>query len=169
MTMPMVYNDRSQEREADNRIWRLQYGPCWCHSTPTESSSFDYVRLRRTSADLGALEENLLIVSERVIDGSAKVFREVYASVPEPKLVVSAGTCPSARAFWNDLPNGWVPVQEILSVDIPITECVSGNPEALVAGILGHLFSRELQESGTHRDKGPDTLALGSTRKIRNA
>lgn len=124
-----------------NRIWLLQYGPCWCRSPRTDSSSFDYVRMRRTAVDLGELEEYLFIVSERVIDGAAKTYRQVYADVPDPKLVISAAACPTAERFWNDLPNGWTPVDEILPVDIYVKDCISGQPEALTAAVLGHVLA----------------------------
>ncbi len=123
------------------RIWLLQYGPCWCHTTPTDTSSFDYVRLRKTEADLGTLEENLLIVSDRVIDGSGKSYRQVYADVPDPKLVVSVATCPHARRFWDELPNGWTPVDELLPIDLHVDECIRGYPEALAAAVLAHVLS----------------------------
>lgn len=124
-------------------IWRLQYGPCWCRSTPTDSGSFDYVRLRKTSVDLNALEENLLIVSERVVDGSASVFRRVCRDVPDPKLVISAGPCPFASRFWDELPNGWTNVDEILPVDIHVADCISGNPEMLMVAVLEHVLARD--------------------------
>jgi len=119
----------------------LQYGPCWCRTVPTETSSFDFVRLRRTVTDLGSLEENLLVVSDRVVDGSVRVFRQVYQDVPEPKLVISAAACPSASEFWDDLPNGWSPVEDVLSVDIEVEECISGHPEELMAAVLRHVMA----------------------------
>ncbi len=146
MTTPRALHRNGAESGSPpaTRIWRLQFGPCWCHSAPSQASAFDYVRLRRTSADLGPLRENLLIVSERVIEGSARMYREVHSSVPDPKLVISAGTCPTAHQFWDDLPGGWAPVDEILPVDIRVAGCVSGNPEALVAALLEYLFAEKM-------------------------
>ncbi len=131
--------DQVADRGA-TRIWLLQYGPCWCHTTATDTSSFDYVRLRKKAADLGSMEKNLLIVSDRVIDGSGKSYRQVYADVPEPKLVVSAATCPHARRFWDELPNGWTPVDELLPIDLHVDECINGYPEALAAAVLAHVL-----------------------------
>lgn len=131
--------DQVDERRA-TRIWLLQYGPCWCRTPATETSSFDYVRLRRTAADLGTLEENLLIVSDRVIDGSARAYRQVHSDVPDPKLVISAAACPTARRFWDELPNGWTPVDELLHIDLHVEECINGHPEALTAALLAHVL-----------------------------
>ncbi|MFP3881437.1 MAG: hypothetical protein ACLFRT_00930 [Actinomycetota bacterium] len=141
-------DELSQDRVA-TRIWLLQYGPCWCRTPRTETSSFDYVRLRTKKADLGRLEENLLIVSERVIDGTAKVYRQVYDDVPDPKLVISAAACPTADRFWDGLPNGWVPVDEILPIDIHVDACISGEPESLAAAVLGHVLQGDAEPQDT--------------------
>jgi len=156
-------NEPIPASEVTTRIWRLQYGPCWCHSTPAESSAFDFVRLRRTSADLGAMNQNLLIVSERVIDGAATVYRQVYSTVPDPKLVISAGTCPTSASFWEDLPNGWVSVEEVIPVDVRVKECVSGRPEALVAALLSHLFAV------TERSETSEALTLSGPLEANHA
>lgn len=128
---------------APNRIWVLQHGPCWCRSHPTDSSSFDYVKLRRIDVDLGAWYRNVLIVSERVIDGSSHLYRQVYREMPDPKVVVAAAACPAAGQFWDELPNGWHPVEEIIPVDIRVDDCINGNPELLMAAVLGYAPARE--------------------------
>lgn len=161
--------DKNLHSQPPTRIWRLQYGPCWCHSPPHESSSFDYVRLRRTSADFGAMSENLFVVSERVIDGSASLYRQVYSTVPDPKLVVATGTCPTSSQFWEDLPNGWIPVEEVLPVDVRVEECVSGKPEALVAALLSHLFAVKGQAPRRRRDKGTEPLTQSASLETHNA
>jgi Ni,Fe-hydrogenase III small subunit len=122
------------------RIWRLQYGPCWCNAAANDSVAYDYVRMRRTAADFGSFDKNILIVSERVIDGTEGVYRQVHDSVPDPKLVISAGACPTSHRFWDDLPYGWVPVDQVIPIDIAVTQCVTGNPEALTAALVAHLF-----------------------------
>ncbi len=150
--------DQVADRGA-TRIWLLQYGPCWCHTTATDTSSFDYVRLRKTAADLGPLEENLLIVSDRVIDGSGKSYRQVYADVPEPKLVVSVATCPHARRFWDELPNGWTPVDELLPIDLHVEECISGYPETLAAAVLAHVLGDTETSADATEDRDMSAMA----------
>ncbi|HEX6300559.1 MAG TPA: hypothetical protein VF148_08865 [Acidimicrobiia bacterium] len=144
MTAPAIIDDATQEKveHPRNRIWLLQYGPCWCRSHPTDSSSFDYVRLRRTVADLGDWDENLLIVSARVIDGSNHLHRQVYTEMPDPKVVVAVPPCPAAGRFWEDLPNGWKPVEEIIPVDIRAAECINGFPESLMTAVLSLALTR---------------------------
>lgn len=153
-----MVTDQVDDRRA-TRIWLLQYGPCWCRTPATETSSFDYVRMRRTAADLGSMEENLLIVSDRVIDGSGKSYRQVYTDVPEPKLVVSAATCPHARRFWNELPNGWTPVDELLPIDLHVDDCINGQPEALAAAVLAHVLGDTEKPAVDREDREMSSVA----------
>ncbi len=159
----------SQEIQPPNRIWRLQFGPCRCSSGPTASSSFDYMRLRRTRGEFGTMRDNLLIVSERVIDGSAAMHRQVYSTVPDPKVVVATGTCPMSHDFWDDLPNGWIPVEEVLPVDIRVDDCVNGKPEALVAAILSHLFTQQVPNHRSPQDDSTSPEALRPNLQAHNA
>lgn len=139
-------------------IWLLHYGPCWCRSRPGHSGSFDYVRMRRTVAEVGSLEENLLIVSDRVIDGTGQTYRQVFHEVPDPKLAVSAATCPFAQQFWEELPNGWRPVEEILPIDIHVDACINGEPEVLLATVLGHVLAR--REAALDQESEPGRWAM---------
>ncbi len=137
--------------ETPARVWRLQYGPCWCRGVPTESASFDFVRLTTSTPDLGSFEGNVLIVSDRVIDGSQAVFRQVHDRVAPPRLVIAAKACPAAARFWDELPVSWTPVHEVLSVDIDVDECITGNPEALMAAMVHHVLS---DRRGAHAPEG---------------
>jgi NADH:ubiquinone oxidoreductase subunit B-like Fe-S oxidoreductase len=144
------------------RIWRLQFGPCWCRSIPTEGSSFDFVRMRTTAAELGPLEDNLLIVSDRVITGAARMYRQIYADVPDPKLVIGTSSCPSADRFWDDLPGGWSPASDVIPLDLHVDECITGSPESLLAAVLAHLFATE-RSRGDIRPSGAVRLRAGAT------
>lgn len=141
--------DRPEQGSA-RRIWRLQYGPCWCHGLPGETGSFDFVRTTICEAGLGNLDFNVLILSDRVIDGSQPVFLQVHQRVPSPRLVVATASCPAAAAFWDELPMGWSPVRDLVPIDLDIEECVSGHPEALMAAVLNHALS---PKNANHSDR----------------
>lgn len=128
------------------RVWRLQFGPCWCRGAPAGTGSFDFVRLVTSETDLGQFDHNILILSERVIDGSLAVYRQVIGGIPDPKIVVSVAPCPAARNFWAELPVGWSPVSEVLPVDIRIDDCISGMPESLMAALLRHVTNASALE-----------------------
>lgn len=132
--------------DARARVWRLQFGPCWCRGVPPTTGSFDFVRLVTSEDDLGQFGHNILIVSERVIDGSLAVYRQVIDRIPDPKLVVSVAPCPAARSFWDELPVGWSSVSDVLPVDIQIDDCISGMPESLMAAVLRYATSADTLE-----------------------
>lgn len=122
---------------AHARIWTLLQGPCWCEGTPGKSSSFGLTRYR--SVDLGRFEAHILVVSNRVMDGSLPTLRRLYSEAPDPKLVIAVASCPTAEEFWEGLQGGWTPIEEILEVDVAVDECISGRPESLLAAVLDHL------------------------------
>lgn len=124
---------------ANARIWSLLQGPCWCQGTPAESSSFGLSRHR--SVDLGEFDRHILVVSNRLMDGSLPTLRRLYAETPDPKLVVAAATCPATEEFWDDIQGGWTPIEEILDVDIAVEECIFGYPESLLAAVFDHVGS----------------------------
>jgi Ni,Fe-hydrogenase III small subunit len=156
MAPATIGNDSASEQQAI-RIWKLQYGPCWHGAIPSETDSFDFVRMRTTQAGLGGLDENILIVSERVIDGARQVYLQVHSDVPEPKLVVATAACPVAQRFWDDLPVGWTPVDEVLPVDIHVEECINGNPESLMAAVVEHVLTAEV---AALIQRGDDAVSL---------
>ena len=79
---------------------------------------------------------NLLIVSERVMVGSGPTCKQVYDSIPDPKVVISTGSCPAARRFWDDSLIGWTHVSELLPVYMSVEACIFGEPEALLEPVL---------------------------------
>lgn len=146
-------------------ICRLQYGPCWCHGLPGETGSFDFVRTSFREVPLGDFDRNILILPERVIDGSGPVFLQFHDRVASPRLVVATAACPAAAAFWDDLPMGWSSIHELVPVDIHIGECISGYPDALMAAVLSYA-AQPTSDSPEHtpsfstvREVEPDALA----------
>lgn len=116
------------------------------------TGSFDFVRFRTTDVDPNPLDLDIVVVSARVIVGSEQILRQVYDRIPDPKLVVATGHCPATRQFWDDLPAGWAPVEELIPIDLIVGECLSGHPEKLLAAVLG---------SG-HAARDPEDAAAGT-------
>ncbi len=86
--------------------------------------------------DLGPLDVNVVLISDRVLSGAEAMARQVHDSVPDPKIVIATAPCPSATRFWQEAPLAWVPVRELLAVDMGIETCVSGRPESLLEAVL---------------------------------
>lgn len=114
----------------------VQHGPCWCRTGAAETGSFDFIRSRTAELSPGAFDRNLLIVSHRLIAGAERSVRSTYDALPDPKLVISGGVCRGTTEFWDELPGGWIPADELIPVDIRVGDCLSGRPEALLAAVL---------------------------------
>lgn len=139
MTQALALDSSADQAEAGfNRIASLQFGPCWCRGLPNEVDAFDFMRLRNMTAPL-PVEQNLLIVSARVVEGAQRMVLQVYEEVPDPKLVIRGGLCLSTSRFWDLLPGGWVATDEVLPVDVQIEDCIAGRPEALLVSFLAHV------------------------------
>ncbi len=117
-------------------VWLLQHGPCWCRGNPGESGSFDLIRFRSNRIDLGDVGLHFLVVSERVLEGSGPSCRQVYDSIPEPKVVIASGVCPGATRFWTEPLVASTPVSDLLPVDVTIPDCIFGRPEALLEPVF---------------------------------
>lgn len=126
----------SERATSNPNVWLLQHGPCWCRGLPGDSGSFDLMRFRSSHLELGEMRINLLIVSERVMVGSGPTCKQVYDSIPDPKVVISTGSCPAARRFWDDSLIGWTHVSELLPVYMSVDACIFGEPEALLEPVL---------------------------------
>ena len=68
---------------------------------------------------------------------------QVYEELSGPTLVIATAPCPSAQSFWDEAPLAWMPVRELLPVDLEIASCVSGEPESLLGALLPLVNSLE--------------------------
>jgi Ni,Fe-hydrogenase III small subunit len=133
------------ESEPERKIWTLLYGPCFCHTHPASGESFDFLRLRTSKLEGDLFIPNILVVSDRVIDGAMPTYHKLLDQVPTPRLIFGASACPMAERFWDALPVGWTQASELMQLDAHISECIRGYPEILMTRVLAELsgVSRE--------------------------
>lgn len=146
-----------------SRVWRLGYGPCWCQGVPPEGAPFDLTRFS-VSPPSGQEGLNLLVVTDRVV-GSPHLLKRLLDDIPPSRLVVSVGACTAASSFWDSLPDGWIPVDQLVNVDAHVDDCVNGHPESLVLAVLSLLGGRsdpkQVTEVRTRSRRIPHNLTHG--------
>lgn len=139
--------EQTDANHSGGRIWFFQFGPCWCRGTPGGKGSFDFLRLREAPSSLNGLETNILLLSDRILEGSRATLKSVYDRVPDPKLVISGGPCRAAEPFWQGVTTTPLSVDSVVPVDLRIEQCISGFPEALLSAVLNLMTSRQTLQS----------------------
>ena len=78
---------------------------------------------------------DILLVTGSVNHRNARVLRNVYDQIPDPKAVVAIGVCAASGGIFADCYNVLGGVEKVIPVDVFISGCPV-RPEALLDGIL---------------------------------
>ena len=78
---------------------------------------------------------DVLVVTGSVNHRNARVLKNVYDQMPEPKVVVAMGVCASTGGIFADGYNVLGGVHHVIPVDVYVPGCPS-RPEAMIDGIL---------------------------------
>jgi NADH-quinone oxidoreductase subunit B len=118
-------------------LWPLSFGLACCaiEMMATYASNFDLDRfgvLPRASPR----QADLLIISGTVTFKMAERIRRLYDQMPEPKYVLSMGSCSNCGGpYWEHGYHVVKGVDRIIPVDVYVAGCPP-RPEALIGGIL---------------------------------
>jgi NADH-quinone oxidoreductase subunit B len=118
-------------------IWPLSFGIACCaiEMMGTYASSFDADRfgvIPRASPR----QADLMIVAGTVTFKMADRIKQLYEQMPEPKYVISMGSCSNCGGpYWEHGYNVVKGVDRIIPVDVYVPGCPP-RPEALIGGIL---------------------------------
>jgi len=96
-------------------------------------------------------QADVLIVPGTIVSKFAPRMKRVYDQMPEPKFVVSMGSCTISGGPFQEGYNVIKGAEEVIPVDIHVPGCPP-RPEALVYGIL------KLQEQIRHGESAPVTV-----------
>ena len=78
---------------------------------------------------------DMLVVTGSVNHRNARVLKNVYAQMPDPKVVVAFGVCTSSGGVFAGCYNILGGVDKVLPVDVFVPGCPA-RPEAMIDGIL---------------------------------
>ncbi len=118
-------------------LWVFNFGLACCaiEFIAASMAKHDFIRLGVIPFAPGPRQADLMVVSGTVSDKMAPAVKRLYEQMPEPKYVISFGSCANCGGpYWDSycVTKG---VDQIIPVDVYVPGCPP-RPEALLQGII---------------------------------
>jgi NADH-quinone oxidoreductase subunit B len=140
-------------------LWVFNFGLACCaiEFIATSMARHDFIRLGVIPFAPGPRQADLMVVSGTVTDKMAPAIKRLYEQMPEPKYVISMGSCANnGGPYWHHGYHVLKGVDEVVPVDVYVPGCPP-RPEALLYGVMK--LQEKIQEDRVLRRKG---YTLGS-------
>ena len=118
-------------------LWVFNFGLACCaiEFIATSMARHDFIRLGVIPFAPGPRQADLMVVSGTVTDKMAPAIRRLYEQMPDPKYVISMGSCASCGGLFQLSYNVLKGIDQVIPVDVYVPGCPP-RPEALLQGIL---------------------------------
>ena len=154
-TTPFILTklDRFMDWVRGNSMFMLQFGIACCsiEMMHTYATKHDLDRFGAGVPRASPRQADVIIVPGTIVSKFGPRMQRVYDQMPEPKFVVSMGSCTISGGPFQEGYNVIKGVEKIIPVDIHVPGCPP-RPEALVYGVL------KLQEQVREGESSPVTV-----------